>query len=142
MSTIFFGTGNIGANPEFKEFANGNEKPRRLLRLNVYFDNPIPVKEGGYQDHGGYWAPVELWHQSAEEWSQLFQKGMRVMVQGRQVCQEWEDKKTGDKRMTFKVEARDIGILPHRIVEVVLESKAQDDNEGQQQDELPMTPPD
>ena len=34
--------GNIGSTPEFKEFPNGNKEPRRLLRLNVYFDNSIP----------------------------------------------------------------------------------------------------
>ncbi len=124
MATLFLGTGNIG-NVEFKEFANGNEEPRRLLRLNVKFDNPIPSKEGGYQDHGGYWAPVEIWHTDADRWSHLYQKGMRVIVWGRQVCQEWEDKQ-GEKRLTFKVEARDIGILPNRVISVALESKTSD----------------
>ena len=64
MSTHFVGEGNIGSAPEFREFANGNDEPRRLLRLNVYFDNPVPTKDG-YEDRGGYWAPVELWHREA-----------------------------------------------------------------------------
>lgn len=38
MATSFWGEGNIGSMPDFKEFPNGNEEPRRLLRLNVYFD--------------------------------------------------------------------------------------------------------
>ncbi|NWD84871.1 single-stranded DNA-binding protein [Pseudomonas reactans] len=76
MSTFFVGEGNIGSAPEFQEFASGNDEPRRLLRLNVYFDNPIP-REGSYEDRGGYWAPVELWHREAEHWSTLYQKGMR-----------------------------------------------------------------
>lgn len=124
MATLFLGTGNIG-NVEFKIFPNGNEEPRKLLRLNVRFDNPIPHKDGGYQDHGGYWAPVEIWHSEAEHWSQLYHKGMRVMVWGRQVCQEWEDKQ-GEKRLTFKVEARDIGILPNRIKHIEMELKTND----------------
>jgi single-stranded DNA-binding protein len=42
MSTHFVGEGNIGSAPDYREFPNGNDEPRRLLRLNVYFDNPIP----------------------------------------------------------------------------------------------------
>lgn len=45
--------GNIGSAPEFKEFPNGNKEPRRLLRINVYFDNSIPKEGGGYEDRGG-----------------------------------------------------------------------------------------
>ncbi|MGC5254612.1 single-stranded DNA-binding protein, partial [Escherichia coli] len=44
MSTHFVGEGNIGSSPDYREFPNGNDEPRRLLRLNVYFDNPIPKK--------------------------------------------------------------------------------------------------
>ena len=44
MSTHFYGEGNIGSAPEYREFPNGNDEPRRLLRLNVYFDNPVPMK--------------------------------------------------------------------------------------------------
>lgn len=46
MATTFLGEGNIGTKPEFKEFPNGNKDPRRLLRLNVYFDNSIPNSSG------------------------------------------------------------------------------------------------
>lgn len=131
MSTYFVGTGNVGAKPEFRVFPQGNDEPRKLLKLNVRFDNPVPVKDG-YQDRGGFWAPVEIWHPDAQRWSEIFQTGMRVLVQGRMVCQEWEDRKTGDKRTTFKIEARDIGILPHRVVEVVLGSK---DDEQEEEEE-------
>lgn len=69
--------------PEYREFPNGNDDPRRLLRLNVYFDNPVPTKGGEFEDRGGFWAPVELWHHDADRWQQLYQKGMRVLVVGR-----------------------------------------------------------
>ncbi|MDT3269122.1 single-stranded DNA-binding protein, partial [Pseudomonas amygdali pv. morsprunorum] len=53
MGTSIDWEGNIGSAPEFKEFANGNKDPRRLLRLNVYFDNSIPKSDGtGYEDRG------------------------------------------------------------------------------------------
>lgn len=105
MSTHFVGEGNIGSAPDYREFPNGNDEPRRLLRLNVYFDNPIPKKDGEYEDRGGFWAPVELWHRDAEHWKTLYQKGMRVLVEGRTVRDEWEDADENE-RVTFKVEAR------------------------------------
>lgn len=128
MSTYFVGVGNIGGDAEFRVFPQGNAEPRKLLRLNVRFDNPIHLKEG-YEDRGGFWSQVEIWHVDAENWSRLYQKGMRVLVHGRLVHQEWEDKQTGEKRSAFKIEARDIGILPHRVMDVVLESKGNESPE-------------
>ncbi|AKK01056.1 single-stranded DNA-binding protein [Pseudomonas citrulli] len=122
MSTFFVGEGNIGSAPEFQEFPSGNDEPRRLLRLNVYFDNPVP-REGSYEDRGGYWAPAELWHREAEHWSTLYQKGMRVLVEGRTVRDEWEDSED-NARVTFKIEARRVGILPHRVQSVVMRERS------------------
>lgn len=119
MGTTFLGEGNIGTKPEFKEFPNGNRDPRRLLRLNVYFDNSIPKGDGGYEDRGGFWANVELWHRDAERYSRLYAKGVRVLVQGRMVMDKWEDEE-GDENSAMKVQANRIGILPHRIESVVL----------------------
>lgn len=121
MSTHFYGEGNIGSAPEFRTFSNGNDEPRRLLRLNVYFDNPVPTRDG-YDDRGGFWAPVELWHRDAERWSELYQKGMRVLVEGRCVRDQWEDEDE-NTRVTFKVEARRVGILPYRLEAVSLSNK-------------------
>ena len=121
MSTHFYGEGNIGSTPDFREFPNGNNEPRRLLRLNVYFDNPVPTKEG-FEDRSGFWAPVEIWHRDAERWAALYQKGMRVLVEGRAVKDDWEDADENE-RVTFKIEARRAGILPYRIESVVLGAK-------------------
>jgi single-strand DNA-binding protein len=122
MTTQFYGEGNIGSAPEFHQFPNDNEEPHRLLRLSVYFDNPIPVKDG-FEDRGGYWAPVEIWHSDAERWSKLYQKGMRVLVAGRTVRDTWQDSEDNE-RATFKIEARRIGILPYRIESVVMGAKS------------------
>jgi single-strand DNA-binding protein len=122
MSTHFYGEGNIGSAPEFHEFPNGNEEPHRLLRVSVYFDNPVPGKDG-MQDRGGFWAPVELWHADAERWSTLYQKGMRVLVVGRTVSDKWTDS-DDNPRTTFKIEARRLGILPYRIEGVTMGPKS------------------
>lgn len=125
MSTRWINEGNIGLAPELKEFANGNDAPRKLLKLNVRFDNPVPVKDVGYEDRGGFWATVEIWHDNADVWSTIYQKGMRVLVDGRLVQQEWEDE-TGNKRTAFKVEARHVGILPYRVTSVAMEQRTEE----------------
>lgn len=123
MSTHFFGEGNIGSAPEYREFPNGNDEPSRLLRLNVYLDNPVPKKDGTFEDRGGFWAPVELWHRDAESWASLYQKGMRVLVEGRTVRDEWEDAQENE-RVTFKIEARRVGILPFRLEAIKVSAKS------------------
>lgn len=132
MTTRFISTGNIGTAPEFREFAHDNDEPRRLLKLNVYFDNPVPQKDGTYKDRGGFWAPVEWWHRDAAHWSELFQKGMRVLVEGRAVRNEWEDD-AGDPRVTFKIEAAHVAILPYRIESIALSPRPpkEDSDDGQ-----------
>ncbi|MNI82688.1 single-stranded DNA-binding protein [compost metagenome] len=80
-------------------------------------------RDGSYEDRGGYWAPVELWHREAEHWSMLYQKGMRVLVEGRTVKDEWEDSED-NARVTFKIEARRVGILPHRVQNVVMRERS------------------
>lgn len=108
------GEGNIGTDPEVKLLsANGNQPPRGRLRLNVRFDNPVPTDIGSV-DRGGFWANVEIWNRDVETWARLYQKGMRVMVSGRMVLDEWKDRKTGEDRSQFKVQAVRIGILPFR----------------------------
>ncbi|WP_324745691.1 single-stranded DNA-binding protein [Pseudomonas veronii] len=131
MSTFFVGEGNIGSAPEFQEFTSGNDEPRRLLRLNVYFDNPVP-REGSYENRGGYWAPVELWHREAEHWSTLYQKGMRVLVEGRTVRDEWEDSED-NARVTFKIEARRVGILPHRVHRMIMQERPSEQTKAAKQ---------
>lgn len=135
MSTPIQGwEGNIGSAPEFKEFPNGNKEPRRLLRINVYFDNSIPKDGGGYEDRGGFWANVEWWHKEAEHYSALFQKGMRVTVAGRAVMDRWENDE--GKFEALKLQASRIAILPHRVTMVNLapsQTQAAQQNQPQQQ---------
>lgn len=125
MSTHFSGEGNIGSVPEFDEYPNGNEEPRRVLRLNVYFDNPVPIKDGSYEDRGGFWMSVDWWHRDAEHWATLFKKGMRVMVSGREERDDWTDD-DNHPRTTYRIKARAVGILPYRLETVTLSPKQQD----------------
>ncbi|WP_022960735.1 single-stranded DNA-binding protein [Halopseudomonas pelagia] len=125
MSTHFSGEGNIGSDPEFDEYPNGNEEPRRVLRLNVFFDNPVPTKDGGYEDRGGFWMSVDWWHRDAEHWATLFKKSMRVMVTGRVERDDWTDD-DNNPRTTYRIKARTVGILPYRLETVTLSPKQQE----------------
>ncbi|QXI26410.1 single-stranded DNA-binding protein [Pseudomonas vanderleydeniana] len=138
MATYFWGEGNIGTKPEYREIANGNNDPRRLLRLNVYFDNSIPNRAGEYEDRGGFWAGVDLWHKDAEHYSTLYTKGMRVLVVGRMIMEKWEDDK-GNECRTMKVRADRVGILPHRVDRVFMVVQERSAPEVDEQMHIPLS---
>lgn len=125
MSTLFFGEGNLGGDAEFHEFPNPDDEdaPYRLLRTRVYFDNPVRQKDGTFKDRGGCWMTVELWHAAAERWSKLFRKGLRVVVHGKTITEDWTDSE-GRLQVTSKVDAKLMAILPYRIEAITLTPKA------------------
>lgn len=119
MGTAVVWEGNIGSAPEYKRFQKDNQDARHLLRLNVYFDNSIRLQDGSYEDRGGFWANVELWHRDAESYSRLYQKGMRVLIDGRAVLDSWKDG-NGVEQAAMKVQANRIAFLPQRIESITL----------------------
>lgn len=119
MGTAVVWEGNIGSAPEYKRFQKDNQDPRHLLRLNVYFDNSIRLQDGSYEDRGGFWANVELWHRDAESYSGLYQKGMRVLIDGRAVLDTWKDG-NGEEQAAIKVQANRIAFLPQRIESITM----------------------
>ncbi|KIZ52727.1 MAG: single-stranded DNA-binding protein [Pseudomonas sp. PGPPP4] len=119
MGTAVVWEGNIGSAPEYKRFQKDNQDPRHLLRLNVYFDNSIRLPDSSYEDRGGFWANVELWHRDAENYSRLYQKGMRVLIEGRAVLDTWKDG-NGVEQAAMKVQANRIAFLPQRIESITL----------------------
>lgn len=122
MSTFFLGEGNLGSNAEYHMVPMGNDEPRHVLRMNIYFDNPVP-HGNDYVDRGGYWAPVDLWHKEAQNWATFYQSGMRVLVEGRTEREEWTDRE-GNERVTFKINAKRVAILPHRLEAVTMRERA------------------
>lgn len=155
MGTPVVWEGNVGNAAEHRSFTNGNKDPRHMLRLNVMFDNSIPDGQGGYKDRGGFWANVEWWHQDAERFAALFQKGMRVVVIGRAIMDSWTDKQSGQEVSALKVEASRIAILPHRVEQVSLagsgngqrptnqaQGQAHGQNNGGQAQQVPQPSPD
>uniref|UniRef100_UPI000F058DAE single-stranded DNA-binding protein n=1 Tax=Pseudomonas viridiflava TaxID=33069 RepID=UPI000F058DAE len=72
----------------------------------------------GFEDRGGFWANVEFWHKDAEHYANVYQKGMRVLIQGRAIMDSWT--KDGEDLSALKVQASRVGILPARIEAVHL----------------------
>ncbi|RMV73327.1 Single-stranded DNA-binding protein [Pseudomonas caricapapayae] len=119
MSTTWSGEGNIGQDPEFKVVKTSNGE-RTLLECSVYFDNQVPVGDQ-FEDRGGFWATVEWWHQSAEAFSKVFKKGMRVLVPGTLIMDTFQSN-SGEDRARMKVRAERIALLPYRIENVTMAS--------------------
>ncbi|NVL41400.1 single-stranded DNA-binding protein, partial [Pseudomonas syringae pv. actinidiae] len=83
-------------------------------------------------DRGGFWANVEFWHKDAEHYTNVYQKGMRVLIQGRAVMDTWT--KDGEDFSALKVQASRVGILPARIESVNLaQSQPQQSTRAQPQ---------
>ncbi|MFG6179677.1 single-stranded DNA-binding protein, partial [Halomonas sp. THAF12] len=93
----------------------------------------------GVVDRGGFWANVETWHRDGEHWSTLFQRGMRVMVMGNLVQDQWEQ--GGEQRTAMKVVANRIGILPYRVGQVTMQPSKGQQQAGQGQSIGEGTPP-
>ena len=134
MSTVFNGSGNIGLDPVVRSVPNGNAM-RYVLNLNVYFDNPVSKGQGEFEDKGGFWAPVAYWTDHAEHLAKIFQKGMRVVVTGRIRRETWTDQ-NGQEQVTFRVDARQVAILPNRILSIQMEKK-----EGRGETSVPVSTP-
>lgn len=143
MTTRFLGEGNIG-NIDVRTINNGNEAPRVVISLNVYFDNLVKNKKNDeLEDQGGFWAPVEFWPNKVEIAQHLvnniFKKGMRIKVDGNLINEKFEDKDTGEERSIMKVRtfqsAISICLLRLDSVELVAKKAPTEktDNTSQQQ---------
>ena len=54
---------------------------------------------------------VEVWGRQAESCSQYLSKGRPALVEGRLRTNEWEDRKTGDRRTALRVRADRVQFL-------------------------------
>ncbi len=79
---------------------------------------------------------MEWWHKDAEHYSQLFQKGMRVLVSGRAIMDRW--KNDDGEFEALKIQASRVGMLPHRVTMVNL---APSQNQNSQQSNRPESRP-
>lgn len=117
MSNDFQGAGNLGDAPTLKRAMVAGE-PQPVLELSIYFDRPVPIENGAFEDRGGFWLSAEIWGKRAEQAATVLAKGARVRVGGTLVQDTWTDKDTEEERSAFKLKLDWIAIDPMRIEQV------------------------
>ncbi|HHQ42880.1 MAG TPA: single-stranded DNA-binding protein [Chromatiales bacterium] len=122
MSSLFFGRGNVGQDPELREVEAGDGK-RKVVTLRVYFDRPVPDGDGGFEDKGGFWMDVTVWGARAEQAARVLRKGARVAVSGRLVQRAWTDRE-GNERTSLEVVADSVDLDLARIEQVTWRESA------------------
>jgi single-strand DNA-binding protein len=132
MSNEFRGTGNIGQAPTLRTVKVHGED-RSVVDLRVYFDRRIPMKDGSYDDDGGFWLTVSVWGSRADNAFKLFSKGMRIEVVGALRLETWEN--DNEVRTEFRLTADKVSIDPICLDSVILRKRT---GTADEPDALPM----
>lgn len=89
--------GNLGRDPELKDFEGG----RRRLRFSLATNERFTFGQGQIKEDT-QWHQVVAWGRLAEEAAQALKKGASVAIEGRLVHRNYEDKE-GQKRYVTEV---------------------------------------
>lgn len=95
--------GNITADPEMRFTPSG----KAVVNLNLAVNSRVK-KGDSWEDGPTTWVRLSAWDEMAENIAESIQKGVRVIVQGRQATQEYETK-DGEKRSTLVLQIEAIG---------------------------------
>lgn len=97
--------GNLGVNPEVKEFEGGKKLAKFSLATNEYYKNAKGEKVTDTQ-----WHNLIAWGNSANYIEKYLKKGMEVAVEGKLVNNNYTDK-NGVKRYVTEVHVNEVMIL-------------------------------
>ena len=99
-------TGRLTADPDIKHVGAANTS-----LLNLYVAVNRNVKRGDkYQDVATF-LDVKLWGRQADYVGKYARKGTQIAISGELEREEWEDKKTGDKRSRTVIVGRDVTLF-------------------------------
>jgi len=107
MADIQF-TGNLGGDAELKFAPSGDPV------LNFSVADTLSRKNrdtNEWEEVSTTWWRVAFWGKQAETYLEHLKKGTRVQVTGTVHSREWTPD-SGDKRLSFDVKARNVGIIP------------------------------
>lgn len=79
--------GNLGSDPETREFPNGN----KMATLSIATSERVRSGKDQWREET-QWHRVVAWGRQAERVAQLLRKGSKVALQGRLVHRKWESK--------------------------------------------------
>jgi single-strand DNA-binding protein len=90
--------GNLTRDVELKHLPKGTAVCNLSLAVNRRWKN-----EAGEEKEDVYFAECKAFGKQAETIAQYVRKGHPLLVEGRLTREEWDDKKTGDKRSTTRI---------------------------------------
>lgn len=92
--------GNITRDPELRFTPSGTA----VMQLGIAVNHSRKGADGEWTDEANF-IDVTLFSSLAEQASETFEKGNRVVVNGRLSQRSWEDKDSGDKRSKVEIVA-------------------------------------
>lgn len=128
---VFHGLGNFTRDPELRRTNSGTAVVNFGIALNHRF------KAGdGEKREEVIFLDCDAWDSGAEVISKYFTKGSPIIVQGRLIQDNWEDKTTGDKRSKIKLRVEKFEFVPgNKGVASAPASAPPGDGQNQGQDE-------
>ncbi|MCB2221605.1 MAG: single-stranded DNA-binding protein [Bacteroidetes bacterium] len=97
--------GNLGNDPEIKEFDGGKTKARFSMATSEYYKNDKGEKITETQ-----WHNIIAWNGAAKIVEKLLKKGSEVALEGKLTTRSWDDKE-GNKHYITEVVANEILLL-------------------------------
>lgn len=101
--------GNLTRDVELKHLPKGTAVCNLSLAVNRRWKN-----EAGEEKEDVYFAECKAFGKQAETLAQYVRKGNPLMIEGRLTREEWDDKKTGDKRSTTRIMIETFQFLKER----------------------------
>jgi len=98
--------GNLTRDPELRYIQSGTA----VLDLGLAVNRRVKGSDGTWGDEAAF-IDVTVWGKQAENCAEYLSKGRPVFVEGHLQFDQWEDKKTGDKRSKLKVTAENVQFL-------------------------------
>jgi single-strand DNA-binding protein len=107
--------GNLGKDPDL-HFTNSGDA---VVNFSVCH-TPRVKRNGEWADGDPLWMRCSAWRTLAENIAESLSKGDRVIVTGRLKQREWEDRESGQKRVSIEMDVDEIGAsLKFRQVKVM-----------------------
>jgi len=101
--------GNLTRDVELKYLPKGTAVCNLSLAVNRRWKT-----EAGEEKEDVYFAECKAFGKQAETLAQYVRKGNPLMIEGRLTREEWDDKKTGDKRSTTRIMIENFQFLKER----------------------------
>jgi single-strand DNA-binding protein len=101
--------GNLTRDVELKYLPKGTAVCNLSLAVNRRWKT-----EAGEEKEDVYFAECKAFGKQAETLAQYVRKGNPLMIEGRLTREEWDDKKTGDKRSTTRIMIETFQFLKER----------------------------